>query len=552
MAKNVKIVDGQFHVRSGKQWYKSTNFTFDLMYEVYLPANHVYVVMVTREDGKQGTAHFTARDCHSTKEFEHALNSSFHWGGLMCLLAKRESCDLVSELAKVKRQTEQADHNGYVFSRNHITNAGLQPGTTLCFLSPKCIIDVSTGNMVDPDTCSYVWLPNINISGLPKKELCRCTLAFVNSWLTKSTLPFIWDDPTTAEDVSQVAVDVSNGCVRGKSTDQYFSRVLVIKVEPPTKEKRPGDAKVLEDHSKLASAAFPIVLNALSTITVEQVHQENNHQPSRPGDLFDEVTDYLESVLIPYYQRNISKLAATSAVTSQCKQLTVQLDVVNGATCTLVKSADLAMRKEAMAEFLVVSNVVDRVKELGGKVNKTVRINGKPTKCLTLPKSVFTKEKWQEIVNKIFDIQDEDVVDPEEPEEVAEVHLPQLDRVMNVQPVFTSLPPILPTTTTPICTPPSSPCLPSPPQFEVDYPAPPSLPPTPPQLSLEEEVLDDSFVLPPPPPSPTVCSDEDLDATIPIPPPEVMCTEVLSKPIPVQQIANLMSATPASPGVSIT
>lgn len=54
MAKNVKIVDGQFHVRSGKQWYKSTNFTFDLMYEVYLPANHVYVVMVTREDGKQG------------------------------------------------------------------------------------------------------------------------------------------------------------------------------------------------------------------------------------------------------------------------------------------------------------------------------------------------------------------------------------------------------------------------------------------------------------------------------------------------------------------
>ncbi|CAG2256178.1 unnamed protein product [Mytilus edulis] len=48
----------------------------------------------------------------------------------------------------------------------------------------------------------------------------RCTLAFVNSWLTKSTLPFIWDDPTVAEDVSQVAADVHNGCVRRKSTDQ--------------------------------------------------------------------------------------------------------------------------------------------------------------------------------------------------------------------------------------------------------------------------------------------------------------------------------------------
>ncbi|CAG2190960.1 unnamed protein product [Mytilus edulis] len=156
-----------------------------------------------------------------------------------------------------------------------------------------------------------------------------------------------------------------------------------------------------------------------------------------------------------------------------------------------------------------------------------------------------------EIVNKIFDIQDEDVVDPEEQEEAAEAHLPQPDRILNVEPVFPSLPPISPTPKTPICTPPSSPSLPSPPQFEVDYPAPPSLPSTPPQLSLED-VLDDSFVLPPPPPSPTVFSDEDLDATLPMPPPEVMCTEVLSKPIPVQQIPNLTSATPASPGVSIT
>ncbi|CAG2217132.1 unnamed protein product [Mytilus edulis] len=97
----------------------------------------------------------------------------------------------------------------------------------------------------------------------------RCTLAFVNSWLTKSTLPFIWDDPTTAEDVSQVAVDVYTwqinrpvyqtpltGCMVTANFDlnyfmKYFRWVLVIKVEPPTKEKRPGDAKVLGDHSKL-------------------------------------------------------------------------------------------------------------------------------------------------------------------------------------------------------------------------------------------------------------------------------------------------------------
>lgn len=117
---------------------------------------------------------------------------------------------------------------------------------------------------------------------------------------------------------------------------------------------------------------------------------------------------------------------------------------------------------------------------------------------------------------------------------------------MNVQPVLPSLPSILPTTTTPIFTPPSSPCLPSPQQFENDFPAPPCLPP---HVSLEE-VLDDSFVLPPP--LPTVYSDEDLDATLPMPPPEVMSTEILNKSIPLQQIAKLMSASPASPGVSIT
>ncbi|CAC5362583.1 unnamed protein product [Mytilus coruscus] len=266
------------------------------------------------------------------------------------------------------------------------------------------------------------------------------------------------------------------------------------------------------------------------------------------GDLLDEVTDYLENVLVPYYQRNLSKLAATSAVTSQSKQLNVQLDVVNGATCTLVKSTDLAMRKEAMAEFLVVSNVVDRVKELDGKVNKIVRINGKPTKCLTLPKTVFSKEKWQAIVNKIFDIQDEDVVDSEEQEEAAEALLPQPNRQLNVAPVLPSLPPPSPTPTTPMCTPPSSPSLPSP-QFESEYPTPPSLPSTPPQLSLDEQVvMDDSFVLPPPPPSPTVCSEDDLDATLPMPPPELMYSEVIIEPIHVKQIAHLMTATPASPG----
>ncbi|CAG2210149.1 unnamed protein product [Mytilus edulis] len=267
----------------------------------------------------------------------------------------------------------------------------------------------------------------------------RYTLAFVNSWLTKSTLPFIWDDPTTAEDVSQVAIFQMGPGNKGGTFN---------------KEKRPGDAKVLGDHSswhQLHSHNAECPVNhhcgAGAPGNSDHADQISSSKPEETGgdsipsitnlvdrgDLFNEVTDYLKSVVIPYYQRNISKLAATSSVTIQG--------------------------------------------------------------------------------------------------ESAEAHLPEPDRVLNVEPVLLSLPP---TSLTPICTPPSSPSLPSP-QFEAEFPAPPSLPSTPPQLSLEEEVLDDSFVLPPP--------STYLDATL-----QCHHQKVLSKPIPVQQIANLMSATPASPG----
>ncbi|VDI56066.1 Hypothetical predicted protein [Mytilus galloprovincialis] len=167
---------------------------------------------------------------------------------------------------------------------------------------------------VDPDTCSYVWLPNINISGLPKEELCRsiCTSApnlqplrnlfdvaddilgsnigpallawdsfyglHQYQWLSANTrhfnIPILYGEPMVGKTLIAMCAAWLTGCKETHIAFRYFSRVLVIKVEPQTKEKRPGDAKVLEDHCKLASAAFPIVLNALSTITMEQVHQE--------------------------------------------------------------------------------------------------------------------------------------------------------------------------------------------------------------------------------------------------------------------------------------
>lgn len=116
-----------------------------------------------------------------------------------------------------------------------------------------------------------------------------------------------------------------------------------------------------------------------------------------------------------------------------------------------------------------------------------------------------------------------------------------------MEPVLPSLAPPSPTPTTPMCTPTS---LPSPPQFVSEHPTPPSLPSTPPQVSLfEQVVMDNSYVLPPQPQSPTVFSEDDLDATLPVLPPELMYSEVINKPLHMKQIVHLMTATSAIPGV---
>ncbi|MES9879311.1 MAG: hypothetical protein ABW185_00320 [Sedimenticola sp.] len=45
-------------------------------------------------------------------------------------------------------------------------------------------------------------------------------MSYVTKCVTSATFPFIWDDPNTADDVSQLAVDLGNGAVRGKGTEE--------------------------------------------------------------------------------------------------------------------------------------------------------------------------------------------------------------------------------------------------------------------------------------------------------------------------------------------
>ena len=38
-------------------------------------------------------------------------------------------------------------------------------------------------------------------------------------YLTTSTMPFVWDDPSSPDEVGQLSVDLGNGAVRGRNAD---------------------------------------------------------------------------------------------------------------------------------------------------------------------------------------------------------------------------------------------------------------------------------------------------------------------------------------------
>ncbi|XP_053389689.1 uncharacterized protein LOC128552671, partial [Mercenaria mercenaria] len=160
-------------------------------------------------------------------------------------------------------------------------------------------------------------------------------------------MPFIWDDPTNPEEVGQLAVDLGNGAVRGKLTEmpqvpltgclvtanfdltsvaRYSSRLCILKMNPKVGPKQPGVASELEALAVSASAALPILLQTVYTMTPGEIHAttrtlmdtvpcdlrvvEGLSVPltaakkllERAGrsELLPDVQVYLEQVLFPY------------------------------------------------------------------------------------------------------------------------------------------------------------------------------------------------------------------------------------------------------------
>ncbi|XP_056009433.1 uncharacterized protein LOC130051494 [Ostrea edulis] len=141
---NIKILDGQWHVRNGKRWNMRSNFVFDILYEVAHPQDSIYVVEVTTDSGQKGEAFFKAGDLHNPKDFQTSLNRTFKVGTLLCHFKQVELLQLVAQMASEARRRAEA----VTYRRRMVLNAGKQEGTSIIFLSPNQIMDISTGAMV--------------------------------------------------------------------------------------------------------------------------------------------------------------------------------------------------------------------------------------------------------------------------------------------------------------------------------------------------------------------------------------------------------------------
>ncbi|XP_061190558.1 uncharacterized protein LOC133198484 [Saccostrea echinata] len=456
---NIKITDGQWHVKVGKRWHMRSNFVFSILYEVAHPQDSIYVVDVTTDNGQKGPTQILDL---ATGSLIHPMDCSLIWlRGDLCQL-KGPKLDL-AHLIQVPTGLE-ALHE-FLGRAEDILHENIGPailswasmyGLNLYTKWMEELRHFNLPVLYGPPTAGKTLIAQCAawLNGCSELHIAsRCTLAFVTSWLTSSSLPFVWDDPTSTDEVSQLAIDLGNGAVRGKANDEtrkpltgclvtanfdlsaaykYFSRLFVMKIEKTKHQKNTGDARVLEDAARDASSALPVVLCSLNSVRAADVNKEVANLRSllkmdirilegialpmvlarmllnaaQRYDLMKTVLSYIKEVLIPYYQESLmptcAEVTRAETMTLGDSAFSTILEVCNSQhedqVATIVTNSHVAVRADQVKQKTVREEVV----KLGGKTNHSVRLNGKPKKCLFLPKRVMSTEQWKTVAAAIL------------------------------------------------------------------------------------------------------------------------------------------------------
>ncbi|XP_053409170.1 uncharacterized protein LOC123550391 [Mercenaria mercenaria] len=118
----------------------------------------------------------------------------------------------------------------------------------------------------------------------------RCTLAAITELCSMSTIPVVWDDPTEAADVSQLATDLGNGAIRGTKdcnlqpqtgclvtanfdlggTKKCYTHLNLILFEK-AEVSDVAHVMQLEDGARKASAALPGMLSLTDGVTAVDI-----------------------------------------------------------------------------------------------------------------------------------------------------------------------------------------------------------------------------------------------------------------------------------------
>ncbi|XP_056020933.1 uncharacterized protein LOC125650878 isoform X2 [Ostrea edulis] len=118
-------------------------------------------------------------------------------------------------------------------------------------------------------------------------------------------------------------------------------------------------------------------------------------------DLMETVLNYIKDVLIPYYKEIINPSIRDVADTPTSNLMKTLLNICTsqqGNGVTTIVNSTLAVKSDSIKD----PSLRKEIQALGGKLNHSVRLNGKLKKCVTIPKTSMTEEQWKSVASAML------------------------------------------------------------------------------------------------------------------------------------------------------